>query len=84
MTKDDWASYEASLRAVILNGKFVQPEEVDPAKHKFIGLFRPATNPILNPDTDVLCRCGRILRFVGEEQEHYAKGCWDREQYVDI
>lgn len=83
-TEKDWSDWEKSRRTVYLNGKLVQPEEIDPAKHKYIGRFRPAYNPITDPQSDVLCRCGEILRYVGEEREHYNRGCYDVNQYVDI
>ena len=72
------------MTMVLLNGKLVESSEIDPAKHRFIGRFRPAENPMANPRADILCTCGQILRFVGMETEHYNRGCYDLNQYVDI
>ena len=69
---------------VLLDGKFVAAESIDPAKHRYLGMFRPAINPIANPRTDVYCTCGQILKMRGEETEHYQKGCYDSPQYVTI
>lgn len=69
---------------VLLNGKTVAESEIDPARHRFIGRFRPATNWMADARTDVLCSCGDILRYVHQLQEHYNRGCCDMNQYVDI
>ena len=69
---------------VLLNGKFVSPEEIDPSKHRYVGMFRPAENPYKNSTCDILCTCGEFLRYRGQETEHYKKGCYDTAQYVDI
>jgi len=84
MSKEDWDAYEKYQRAVLLNGNYVQPEVVDPTKHRYVGMFRPPVNPVINPTTDILCRCGEILKYRGQEVEHYRRGCYDVPQYVDI
>lgn len=68
----------------LLNGKHVPDEAIDPAKHKFIGRFRPATNWMDGVNTDVLCACGEILKYRHQGKEHYDAGCCDVNQYVDI
>jgi hypothetical protein len=68
----------------LLNGKFVDASVIDPAKHKFIGTFRPATNPMADPHGYILCSCGEILQVRGQEVEHYRRGCCDELQYVDL
>jgi hypothetical protein len=69
---------------VLLNGVFVHAEAIDPARHKFVGRFRPAENILLEAKTDVLCPCGEVLRFRHNLIDHYNKGCTDVNQYVDI
>lgn len=69
---------------VLLDGKFVDPEVIDPEKHKFIGMFRPATNPFHNFGCFVVCNCGLTLQTPGEPHQHWQKGCYDKPQYVTI
>lgn len=68
---------------VLLNGKFVNDSEIDPGKHKFIGMFRYPSPP--NPKgANLSCPCGQILKYVGQEREHWQYGHFDIPQYVDI
>ena len=69
---------------VLLDGTFVDPTTIDPKLHRFIGMFRPAVNPFANPTCDILCVCGATLRYRGQEDEHYRKGCFDSPQYISI
>ena len=69
---------------ILLNGLYVENSDIDPAKHKFIGRFRPAVNPMANPTGYIACLCGNILKVRGEEITHYNNGCCDINQYVDI
>jgi hypothetical protein len=70
---------------VLLNGKYVKPEEIDPAKHKFIGYFRPPRNPLqTNGAAYLICACGEMLKFRHEAREHFESGCFDTQQYVDL
>lgn len=78
----------------LLNGKFVKPEEIDPAKHKFIGLFRspkPPDTRFFDEETktykyaDVMsCSCGHNLWTRESIQDHWRKGHFDVPQYVNI
>jgi hypothetical protein len=69
---------------VYLDGKFVRPEAIAADKHRFLGMFRPPTDPFDGAKTDCLCGCGAILRYVGESQKHWMQGCHDTPQYVSI
>ena len=69
---------------VLLDGKKVDPSNIDPEKHRYLGMFRPATNPIANPTSYIYCNCGQILKYRGEETQHYIKGCFDIPQYQSI
>ena len=77
----------------LLNGVIVEPEKIDPVKHKFIGLFRPAQNPEVlysQPDKNgrsaeiLVCVCGAYFRYAGGITRHWQSGCFDIPQYVDI
>jgi hypothetical protein len=71
--------------SALLNGQFVDDAEITPAKHKFVGMFRPAENPLMAHGCYfVICPCGDTLKYVHESREHYLKGCLDTPQYVDI
>ena len=67
---------------VYLDGKRVDPNTIDPLMHRFLGMFRPARNPFENPNCDILCTCGDMLRYRGQEIEHYKRGCYDVPQYA--
>ena len=67
---------------VYLDGKLVDPGVIDPVKHRFLGMFRPARNPWENADCDIFCACGEILKYRGQEIEHYKRGCYDVPQYA--
>ena len=69
---------------VYLDGKAVPALEITPERHRFLGMFRPAENPMANPKTDIPCTCGEILKYRGLEIQHYRKGCYDVPQYVTI
>jgi hypothetical protein len=69
----------------LLNGKVVEAEEIDPAKHKFIGMFRKPMSQIQIST----CLCGRMFGtscgiVMSEFIEHYQRGHFDESQYVDI
>ncbi len=78
----------------LLNGKSVSAGEIDPAKHRYIGMFRPAECPNAkcnDPKTGqeiyadaLICNCGSTLWSVNAIREHYKNGCFDQPQYVDI
>ncbi len=68
---------------VLLDGERVEASVIDPKLHIYLGMFRPAVNPISEPTCDVHCACGEILRHRGQEREHYLlKGCFDLPQYA--
>ena len=68
----------------ILNGVHVYASLINPKEHLFLGMYRPAANPLTDVSCDVLCRCGEMLRYRGQEREHYLKGCYDLPQYATI
>jgi hypothetical protein len=69
---------------VLLNGKNVPASEIDPSKHRYIGMFRPAENPFARASGNVLCPCGQILMYQESLHEHFRGGCFDTQQYADI
>ena len=70
------------ITRVLLDGDYVDAALINPKEHVFLGMFRPAINPMANPTTDILCSCDQILRYRGQEHEHYLKGCFDVPQYA--
>ena len=77
----------------LLDGKPVAPDAIDPAKHKFVGTFRPPQQP----DTKyidkngavqyagvLLCPCGGHLWTVNACFDHWQQGHFDQPQYVTI
>lgn len=70
---------------VLLNGKTVEASAIDPAKHRYLGMFRPPTNWLI-PVTPgyVLCPCGQTLQMREQSIDHYRMGHCDMQQYVDI
>ena len=71
---------------VLLDGKHVAGSSIDPAKHRYIGMFRPAINGLIpsKPVYAVICTCGHHLKFHEECISHYRSGCIDIPQYVSI
>ncbi len=69
---------------VLLDGVFVQPHKVDPAKHRFLGIWRPPINPFLGATTAYICVCGATLNYAQQTDQHYRNGCFDTPQYVSI
>lgn len=72
------------MESVLLNGKSVKASEIDPARHRYIGRFRPAVNPVGRANGIVICTCGALLHYRHELSEHFNRGCFDLNQYVDI
>jgi hypothetical protein len=64
----------------ILDGKVVPDEEIDPAKHEFLGMFRYPLPPDPN-GFNLLCPCGETLKFLGEERTHWYLGHFDVPSY---
>lgn len=76
---------EGGVSTVLLNGKYVAAEEIDPARHRYLGMFRPAANPLLGHRTAiVVCPLGHHLQYTEQLLTHYRDGCCDIPQYVDI
>lgn len=72
---------------VILDGKAVNPDEVDPAKHRFLGMFRPAQSmeaECRKAGAFMQCSCGQTLMVHGAVDKHWRQGCFDVPQYVTI
>lgn len=67
---------------VLLNGQYVNSKEINPAKHRFIGMYRPPTG---SPGFGyVACTCGSTLQTVEAILTHWQLGHADLPQYVDI
>ena len=66
----------------ILEGKKVDGDKIDPALHKFIGMWRPPYPPDCSGAHAWVCSCGETIFVVGKEHEHWLKGCFDQAQYV--
>lgn len=71
-----------------LKGKRVGNDTIDPAKHRFVGMFRsPSINALLSSSTGayLLCDCGRVLQTKEEIYDHWQMGHFDEaiyEEYV--
>jgi len=70
------------MRKIFIDGKLVPESEIDPAKHTYIGQFRPPYK--FAGGGYVLCDCGRTLQTVDEVFHHYQSGHWDTAQYQTI
>lgn len=69
----------------LLNGEHVKNEDINPQRHRFIGLFRYPSFPVSDGTWDVWgCSCGQFLQTFQELQEHWMLGHMDIPQYVDI
>jgi len=74
---------------VILNGEYVDPDRIDPHKHKFIGTFRPPRPPEPESLNTSECICGELLwkytdGYGNRIWEHYRCGHFDLPQYATI
>lgn len=69
----------------LLNGKQVEPSEIDPSRHRFIGTWRPSAPPY-NASTGMFtCRCSLEYSFDNRYLfEHWREGHFDEPQYIDI
>lgn len=81
------------MSLVYLDGQQVSHDVIDPAKHRFIGTFRPPQCPdarYTKEDgtvayADVIgCRCGQDLWSVEQTQDHWRQGHFDIPQYVTM
>jgi len=82
----------------ILDGVKAEADQIDPAKHQFLGTWRPPAPPTLaeiegmahnrgRAGTD--CRCGLGVytnnqAYLGQIRQHWLDGCFDEAQYVSI
>jgi len=66
----------------LLNGKFVIAEDIDPAQHKFIGMFRNPAPP--QSMGYILCPCGQTLQNLETTHSHWQLGHMDTPQYISI
>lgn len=69
---------------VLLDGSFVDPKSIDPAKHSFLGMFRSPTPPDARGYDAVACPCNRILDTFEGTAEHWRLGHFDVPQYVTL
>jgi hypothetical protein len=73
----------------LLDGKEVLDNVIDPAKHKFVGMFR---KPFLEYGCNkpghipgfIHCGCGQALQTMEASLAHWRLGHWDELQYVTI
>lgn len=72
------------MSSAILDGKRIEASEINPAIHRYIGMFRPAVDPASDANCSVMCPCGKIQQFREEGMPHYHAGHWDLPQYVTI
>ena len=69
----------------ILDGKYIDNEQIDPAKHKFIGTFRTPAPPYAPfPVDGYECPCGELLLVGGNLEKHWREGHYDMPQYQTI
>jgi len=68
---------------ILIDGKFVEDKELDPAKHRYIGVFRRPWS-IPNVAGYIQCGCGQILQTQDQSYQHWQSGHWDTPQYVSI
>ena len=76
---------------VILDGKQVDAKQIDPAKHQFIGTWRPPAIPKDFVGEYAICLCGESMNTVtsggfvwNRAFKHWQGGCFDEPQYVTI
>ncbi|KKM27013.1 hypothetical protein LCGC14_1578950 [marine sediment metagenome] len=61
---------------VLLDGKHVDDEVIDPKKHKFIGTFRTPNCKHL-AGSYVACCCGSVLQTIDAVHSHWQAGHWE-------
>ena len=76
------------MSQVILDGQYVPADQINPAKHRFIGTFRP---PLPDPPEEWLihgvcrnCNTGMRTSMGNCYHKHWAQGCFDVPQYVTM
>jgi len=68
---------------VLLDGKSIDPKEIDSATCKFIGLFREPRPPSPH-GANIICPCGNILETEESVFNHWQSGHFDIPQYQII
>ncbi len=69
----------------MLDGKLVDSAELDPAKHTYIGFFRPVFRPVTQAAHAIVCGVCSTRFYTNEGmREHYNGGCFDIPQYRSI
>ena len=76
----------------ILDGEHVEADQIDLAKHRFIGTWRPPVVPKEYTKKWCNCPCGDELnhtcsggiRLGPSPFNHWQNGCFDEPQYVTI
>jgi len=69
----------------ILDGEYIDDKDIDPAKHKFIGIFRDPFSTY--KDLHIVafrCGCGEQLFNERSLFDHWQRGHMDAAQYVSI
>lgn len=65
----------------LLDGKDIADDQIDPTKHKFVGMFRYPSTP---SGGVVMCGCGSFLHNLDQVREHWQAGHMDIAQYATI
>lgn len=69
---------------ILLDGKPVAPTVINPALHKFTGLFRYPNPPEIPKGAIYYCGCGKDLATFDEIRNHWAIGHLDIPVYETI
>lgn len=69
---------------VLLNGRYVEAMEIDPAKHQYIGMFRPAEVDYFPGHCPVCHETTSSYAHGIDMNRHIKKGCFDVPQYINI
>lgn len=72
------------MKTVYLDGVLTDSTEIDPAKHTFVGMFRPPTAGAYMGNGLVACPCGSILHLMSDSFLHWQVGHFDVPQYKTI
>lgn len=68
----------------LLDGKHISDTDINPAKHKFIGMFREPLSLYTSQQAYIACPCGTTLTTVQQTMEHWQLGHFDVPQYIII
>jgi len=75
---------EMSKNQVLLDGKYTDPAEINPAKHRFIGMFRPPIPPELDKWGGYCPECRSVRLHEEKPWSCWREGHFDIPQYVTI